>query len=428
MTAHSLEEDVKEEEDIVSNLAEPLTEVRPPSNVHLVRQPLFNAEMEVYAYELLYGEIEKPSDSENGEASQVMLNAFLDLGLETISEDCFSVIRITEDFMQGRLPLPFPPAGVILALPDSIARSGASPVPLEALTSKGYKLSLDLKHSAMLQLEGILTQVHMLRVDLSDWSSEQLESHIPTLAGQKAKLLAANVNSRAQFAQCKELGFDIFQGQFVCEPAMVSGSTLKPNRMALLNILKLLEDPDCNISDLEDLISRDITLSYKILRIINSAFYGFRRKIDSVKQAVVSLGLKVIRDWFIVISLTDIDDKPQSLMFQTLQRARMMQLLCDLIGLNKDTGFTIGLFSSIDAIMDQPMEIILKALPLSEEVTEALLEREGLLGELLDMVIRYEKGDWKNISSVGFEPSELSTYYFESMLWTRGLFEQIRTE
>jgi c-di-GMP phosphodiesterase len=124
-----------------------------------------------------------------------------------------------------------------------------------------------------------------------------------------------------------------------------------------LTILELLEDPDCAISDLESLISQDVTLSYKILRIINSAFYGFRRKIDSVKQAIVSLGLKVIRDWFIVISLTDIDDKPHSLIFQTLQRARMMQLLADVLGLNMDTGFTVGLFSSIDATYESDLTV-----------------------------------------------------------------------
>lgn len=276
--------------------------------------------------------------------------------------------------------------------------------------------------------EDILEHIHMLKVDLSVWSRDQLAVFIPELLGRDVKLAATNVNTQDEQAYCQELGFEFFQGQFVSEPVMVSGNTLKPSRMALLNILKLLEDPDCDISDLEELISQDITLSYKILRIINSAFYGFRRKIDSVKQAVVSLGLKVIRDWFIVISLTDIDDKPESLMFQTLQRARMMQLLSDVMGLNKDTGFTIGLFSSIDAIMDQPMEVILKSLPLSDEITDALLDREGLLGELLDIVIRYEQGDWKNINSVGFEASELSTYYFESMIWTRGLFEQIKAE
>lgn len=427
MTAHLLKKGEKNEEEPVSNLSEPLIEVRSPSNTHLVRQPIFAESLEVYAYELLYGEIDKVAATDSSEASQVMLNAFLDIGLDVISEDCLSVISVTEDFVQGRLPLPFPPDDVVLELPESMSRPGISLVPLEALAAKGYKLTLAVNEPAV-ELQEILNHIYMLKIDLAVWSKEQLESFIPKFVNQDVKLLATNIDTRDDFQYCKDLGFELYQGQFVSEPVVVSGSTLKPNRMALLNILKLLEDPDCDISDLESLISQDITLSYKILRIINSAFYGFRRKIDSIKQAVVSLGLKVIRDWFIIISLTDIDDKPQSLMFQTLQRARMMQLLSDVMGLNKDTGFTIGLFSSIDAIMDQPMEIILKALPLSHEITDALLEREGLLGELLDIVIRYEKGDWKNINSVGFEASELSTYYFESMLWARGLFEQIKTD
>ncbi|MBL4580971.1 MAG: HDOD domain-containing protein [Gammaproteobacteria bacterium] len=410
----------------MSNLAEPLVEARPPSNVHIVRQPLLNTDMEVYAYDLLYGEVEPAKVSWSNESCEIMLSVFLDIGLKVISEDCPSVISITEDFVYGRLPLPFPPDDVVLELPSSLYSRDMSLVPLEALCAKGYKLSL-VASDPLDELEGILEYIYMLKVDLEVWSKEQLEFSIPKYLSSNVKLVATNVNTRDEQEYCQALGFELFQGRFVSEPVVVSGSTLKPSRMALLNILKLLEDPDCDISDLEDLISQDITLSYKILRIINSAFYGFRRKIDSVKQAVVSLGLKVIRDWFIVISLADIDDKPESLMLQTLQRARMMQLLSDVMGLNKDTGFTIGLFSSIDAIMDQPMEMILKSLPLSNEITEALLEREGLLGELLDIVIRYERGDWKNINNVGFEASELSTYYFESMLWARGLFEQIKT-
>jgi len=427
MTTYPVPSNENKEEEIVSNLAEEIVEARPPSNVHIVRQPLLDTGMEVFAYNLLYGNVEPPEISWSNESCQIMLNVFLDIGLKVISEDCPSVIVITDDFVYGRLPLPFPPGNVVLELPGNLPMTDMSLVPLEALCAKGYKLSLSANDPSA-ELEEILKHIYMLKIDLCIWSKEQLELSIPKFLLLGVKLVAINVNTRDEQTYCQELGFEIFQGDFVSEPVVVIGNTLKPSRIALLNILKLLEDPNCDISDLETLISQDITLSYKILRIINSAFYAFRRKIDSVKQAVVSLGLKVIRDWFIVISLTDIDDKPQSLMFQTVQRARMMQLLADVMGLNKDTGFTIGLFSSIDAIMDQPMETILKALPLSHEITEALLEREGLQGELLDIVIRYEKGDWKNIDSVGLEASELSTYYFESMLWARGLFEQIKAD
>ena len=425
--AEPLENSANEEEEPVLSLAEPLVEIKSPTNAHVVRQPVFDNETEVYAYELLYGEMEQDGHAASDNCSQLLLNAFVDIGLETISQDRLSIIRITEDFLEGRLPLPFPANDVVLELPENVDGPGKSMAPLEDLRKRGFKLAY-AAHDSEAEIGELLNYIDLLKIDLLGWNKVQLESSVPKFRDHNIKLLANNVNTRDELTYCQELGFDLYQGQFISEPAIVSGGTLKPSRMALLNILKVLEDPDCDISVLEELISQDITLSYKILRIINSAFYGFRRKIESVKQAVVSLGLKVIGDWFIIISLTDIDDKPQCLMFQTLQRARMMQLLADVVGLNKDTGFTIGLFSSIDAIMDQPMETILKALPLAPEITEALLEREGMLGELLNIVIHYEKGDWNYINNVGFETSELSTYYFESMVWARGLFEQIKKE
>lgn len=424
MDTDHLREGEIEEEETVSNLAESIEEMWTPTNAHLVRRPILDVDMGVFAYELLYADAQ---GNENSDSSEVLLAAFLDIGLEAVSEDKLSLIEISEEFVSGELPLPFSPSGVVLQVPLESIQSSSSKAALKKLTSQGFRLALAWSDPAFV-VDEFLDEIFLLRIDLDKWDGEQLEKQVPKYLEQGVRILAANVDTRDQLASCQEMNIDLFQGQFVNEPALVSGSTLKPNRMALLNILKLLEDPDCDISDLEELISQDITLSYKILRIINSAFYGFRREIDSVKQAVVSLGLKVIRDWFIIISLTDIDDKPQSLMFQTLHRARMMQLLSEVMGLNKDTGFTIGLFSSIDAIMDQPMETILKALPLSNEISEALLERGGMLGELLNIVTHYEKGEWKYLNSAGFEASELSTYYFESMHWTRDLFEQIKTD
>lgn len=426
-TTSLLLNDEQEEDEHVSNLAEPMEVVAPSSNTHIVRRPILNKDMDVYAYDLLYGECGEGEDQGSSDSSQLMLNAFLDIGIDTIAEDHISIVKITRDFMEGKLPLPFPSCDVALELPDDAFKHGPCAAALESLATKGFMIAYRITEPGE-DLAEYMEHIDLLKIDLEVWSREQMAELVPELLNRRVRLLATNVNTREELAYCEYLGLEHFHGRFISEPVIVSGSTLKPNRVALINILQILEDPDCDITALEELIVRDVTLSYKILRIINSAFYGFRRKIESVKQAVVSLGLKVIRDWFVVISLTDIEDKPQVLMFQCLQRARMLQLLTETVGLNKDTGFTIGLFSSIDAIMDQPMDVILQALPLSDEITEALLQREGTLGELLDIVIRYESGDWNYINSVGFEPSELSTYYFESMCWTRGLFEQIKSE
>lgn len=400
------------------------------SGLCMARQPIFDIAMNVYAYELLHGEPEDPAandDDDNTASCQVIINAFLDMGIESISDNLPSYIKVTHDFLVGKLPLPFPPQSIVLEIPTSLEATKEVLAGIKHFADEGFMLALD--EFAFGDAESpILDLVDIVKVDIRRCDTSALSDGVSSMEKHGVRLIADNVDNQEELGLCQAAGFTHFQGNFISTPAAVSGNVLKPNRMALMNILKLLEDPNCDISDLEELISQDVTLSYKILRIINSAYYGFRRKIDSVKQAVVSLGLKVIRDWFIVISLTDIDDKPQELIFLTLQRARMMQSLSEMMCLNKDTGFTTGLFSSIDAIMDRSMDSILEALPLSTDISEALLTREGKYGELLEIVLHYERGDWGYISRAGFETGELSTFYFEAMYWARSLFEQIKSD
>ncbi len=413
----------------VSTAAEEIEIKKPPRDLCLARQPIFDASMIVYAYELLHSPPGRDSEQDidpSASSAQVLINAFLDIDIEDVSNNLPSFISVSRDFLVRRLPLPFPPQSLVLEIPASIEIDIALLEGLRFFAEEGFKLALTGFRFEQ-QPCRLLGMVDYVKIDVSGYTPQELLAGVGKLPGKGLILIAQQVETKAVFQQCHDVGFKFFQGSFISKPEVMSGNVLKPNRLAVLKMLKLLEDPNSSFSMLEEIISQDVTLSYKILRIINSAYYGFRRKIESVKQAVVALGLKVIRNWFILISLTDIDDKPQELMQLTLLRARMMQSLTNAMGLNKDTGFTIGLFSSIDAIMDQPMAEILEKLPLSEEISEALLHREGIFGQMLNIVLHYEKGDWAFIKSSGFEMSELSTFYFEAMYWSRGLIEQIKS-
>lgn len=163
-----------------------------------------------------------------------------------------------------------------------------------------------------------------------------------------------------------------------------------------------------------------------MLRIVNSAFYNMKREIESVKQAVVVLGLDTVRDWMVIIMLTDIDDKPSELIALCLQRAKTMQLLATDYKLSPDSCFTIGLLSSIDAILDQPMETILTELPLSTEITEALLTSSGQAGSMLGAIKAFERGEWEFVVKSAFNAKKISECYLQSIVWTRDLYEQIK--
>lgn len=407
----------------MQNLAENTDTYSSRKNIFIARQPIFDADLNVQAYELLFRD-EDTSVANIGDgnmaSSQVMINAFLEIGIDTISDNRISFINLTRDFIVGQLPLPVAPNAVVIEILEDITVDDELLTALKSFSAQGFSLALD-DYVFTEDKKPLFEIVDIVKIDIMDCDRETFVSDVRALQKCNVKLLAEKVETREDFELCRSLDFDFYQGYFISRPEVIRGQALKPSRVALLEILTMLEDPNCDVTVLENLISQDVTISYKILRIINSSFFGFRRKIDSVKQAVVSLGLKAIRDWFVILALTNIDDKPRELIMLTLVRARMMQILANKKGLNPDPCFTTGLFSSIDAIMDQPMDEILKELPLSSEISMALTKKEGDVGELLSLVLNYERGYWSEVTNCGISADDLSSAYLESMAWATEL-------
>lgn len=399
----------------------------PLSNIFVARQPIFDADLNVYAYELLFRSSNSgPANVTDGNAasSQVMINAFLDIGIDAISGGHLSFINLTRDFIVGQLPLPLPPETVVLEILEDIDVDEELLNALKVFSAHGYTIALD-DYVFTADKAPLFDIIDIIKIDFLECDKRRLATEVERLKAYNIKLLAEKVETQAEFKLCKSLGFDYFQGFFISKPKVLSGRSLKPNRISLMKILSVLQSKDCDITELEALISQDVSISYKILRIINSALYNLRREIESIKQAIVALGLKTISDWLTVIMLTDINDKPPELIFLCLQRARMMHSLCEASGLNRDAGFTVGLFSSLDAIMDQPMDKVLDELPLAGEITAALLNREGKLGDLLADVIHYERGEWQAINADKSMSEELSKHYLESLAWATELVRQL---
>jgi EAL and modified HD-GYP domain-containing signal transduction protein len=395
--------------------------------IFVARQPIFDTHSNVFAYELLYRSGNTATAGVidgNAASSQVILNAFVDMGIEEICQSKPAFLNLTLDFLYGKLPLPLPPGELVLEVLEDIEVTDELVEALKGFAEKGYTLALD-DYAFDGDREALIECVDIIKLELPAFEPEVLKTEVARLKKYDVKLLAEKVETHEEFELCRELGFDYFQGYYFSKPKVISGQAIRPNRLPILRALAILQDPDCNINELEQLISNDVSMSYKILRIINSALYSIPRTIDSVKQAITALGLKAIREWMVIITLTDVDDKPQELVSLCLQRARMMQLLAGSQQLNPDVGFTTGLFSSIDALMDQKMEDVLSELPLAKEVVGALLRREGKLGLLLDSVIQFEKGDWDTLKCSDKGLQALQESYTESLQWSQELFSQL---
>jgi EAL and modified HD-GYP domain-containing signal transduction protein len=395
--------------------------------VFVGRQAIFDRQREVFGYELLYrdGQANRAQVVDGDEATaMVMVNTFLELGIDQIAGTAQAFINLTGNFFLSHHYEVLPTKNVVLEVLESIE---PTPLVMQALVQArehGYQIALDDfvvrdSHRALLDVADIV------KVDILALTSQQLLEQIHVLKQYPVRLLAEKVEDQDVFALCHELGFEYFQGYFFCKPQIVEGVKLSTNRMAIVLLLAKLQDPDIQIKDLEDLVKNDLSLSLKLLRYVNSASVGLPRAVDSIAQAVGMVGTERMQQWASLLVLANTGGKPSELMRIALIRGRMCQELSRLQGRSASQGFTVGLFSVLDAYFDCEMKQLLADLPLSSEIRVALIERQGLLGEILTCVMFYERGEWDKIENSRFEPQVLREEYFQSAEWAKEVMSTI---
>lgn len=390
-------------------------------NVFVGRQPIYDRNKQVVAYELLYRSDQSASEAGvtcgDSATAEVIINTFLELGLESLVGNHTAFINLTRSFITGERPLPFSNKQVVLEVLEDIAVDTAVVKGLTALVLRGYTIALD-DFIYRPELEPLIKLAKIIKIDVLNMSSQQIAEQVARLRPFKAKLLAEKVESYEVLSTCHDLGFDYFQGYFFCKPNIVAGRALSANRLVILNLLAKLQNPEIDIKELEALIVQDVALTYRLLRYINSAFFGLRREVESVQRALVYIGIKAIRNWVSLLLMSRIDDKPQELINVALIRARMCEQLARHMQLEgEEQYFTIGLLSVIDAMMDQPMEKLLDAIPLATHIKDALLSGEGKGGLILTSVIHYIEGNWTALEGSPIEPDTLRNTYLEALAW-----------
>jgi EAL and modified HD-GYP domain-containing signal transduction protein len=390
-------------------------------DVYVGRQPIYDRQLEVYAYELLFrsGEVNQARVMDGDQAtSQVILNTFMEIGLETIVGPKLAFINLTRDFILQDYSFVFPAGRVVMEVLEDIPVDTELLTAVRRLSTQGYLIALDdfIYHE---RLQPLVELADIIKVDILALDQRALQEHVATLRQYKVKLLAEKVETQDHFKYCRDLGFDYFQGYFFCKPEVIRGQRVPANRMTTLQLLVKLQDPETDFAELEAIISRDVSLSYKLLRVVNSAFYAMPQKVDSLRHALLRLGTRQIATWISLILLSRIDDKPHELMVTAMVRAKMCELLAQALKHpNKDRFFTVGLFSALDALMNSPMEEILISLPLSNDITSALLHNVGVLGDALRCVLAYERGDWEAVNCYGVDGSTITEAYLQAITWT----------
>jgi c-di-GMP phosphodiesterase len=400
------------------------------STIYLARQPIFDIAMEVHAYEILFRNSEKNAafiSDGNKATSTLITNTFVEMGLDEIADNRIAFINMTRDFLVGKLPLPVEPGKVVLEILEDISADAESIAGVRALAGKGYTLALDDFVMSDMNKD-LIPYASVIKVDIRPFDTAGLQQQVGKLKPYNVKLLAEKVETREEYALCRQLGFTLFQGYFFSKPTMFSGKQVPASHLAVLEILAKLQSPECNLKELETAISYDVGISYKLLRIINSSYYNLNKKVESIQHALVILGLKTLKSWITVIALSSVDDKPRELITMTLIRAKMCESLAQQFGCKPDAAFIVGLFSLLDILLDQPLAYLLLNLPLAEDIVEGLMHRKGQTGQLLNFVIDYEQGDWGKACTAQhtLTHNDAVTAYLTALQWTRKISEHLQ--
>ena len=392
------------------------------------RQPIYRQGVDVFAYELLYRNSDlNEAVFTNGDraTAQVLLNTFLEIGLDQVVGPNLAFVNIPRSFLLSDYCSSLPKDRVVLEILEDCVPDKPLINSLSSLAKKGYQIALD-DFSYSEWFRPLLEISNIVKLDIQAQSRESISGQIASLRQYDLKILAEKVKPHEEFDFCKKLGFDYYQGYFFCKPNIVSGEKLPFNRVAALRLVAKLQDPKATMAEIEQTVGQDVAVSYKLLRYVNSATNAVKRKIESIRHAVTLVGTKRIRSWASLIMFAGMDDKPRELMITAIVRARM----CEQLGTamrqqNGDQFFTVGLFSVLDALLDHPMAEALELLPFAEEIHNAISDHAGLMGAALHCVLAYERGDWNETVCRNLDHETIRDAYMNSVGWTRAMMSEL---
>ncbi len=390
--------------------------------VHVGRQPIFDGKNAVHGYELLFraGEDALDSGPTPGDlaTTQVIVNTFTEFGLDRLVADRRAFVNVTRPFVVGTMPIPFDPQRAVLEILESIPADDAVLRGCAELADQGYALALDDFAWEPERLP-LLHLADYVKVVTKGMDRTALRIALERIKGYGALAIAEHVEDDETLQICRELGYDLFQGHALLRPDVVSAQSVSPSHVSCLQLMARLADPDISVVDVEDVVRTDLALNYRVLRAANAASTGLARRVESIRDALVLLGLQRLRSWLLLMVLADSGSPNEEALSTAMTRARTCELLAaELRGVRPESAFVVGVLSGLDLVLGIPMTAVTERLPLADDLRAALVDRKGPLGQVLDAVLAYERGDDAAVAAAPFDAFELSRAYLSAVGWS----------
>ena len=399
----------------------------------IARQPVFNTDESIWGYELLFRAALEHDTARitNGQSatSQVIIDGYSAIK-STVSDEHKILINYPRTMILTGAPLLLPKEHCIVEILETVKPEKKILSALEHIKSRGYTLALD-DFVGEPGFEPFLEIADIVKVDVLGMSQEKIEQVYGELGKYDFKILAEKVEDQGVFDFTKSLGFDLFQGFFFARPVIIPGRKLTTNQATKIHLLKELFSSEYEVSKISTIITTDVSLSYRLLKYINSASFGFRHKVKSINQAITLLGRDQLSRWLKVIIMSDLNTSPKGkeLAYMSVLRGRFLELLSQK-GKHgpypSETMFMLGLFSLLDAMLGIPMNSLLEDLPLDQELKEALAGETNDATPWVSLLSAYDLANWSEVSNyikdLNFPPGLLTTTRTEAMTWAKQLF------
>ncbi|MEM7365105.1 MAG: EAL domain-containing protein [Pseudomonadota bacterium] len=400
-----------------------------PAHMHalsVARQPIFDCDQRVYAYELLFRDgVTSAFPNVSGEqaTNSVLMSSYVDIGLEQIAGSSRVFVNFTEETLLSQLPMAFPTDKLVVELLESIEPTDEVIEACRSLRHDGYTLALD-DFEYDVRFEPLLSLSSIVKLDFLITPLEQIESMALDFKSRGHALLAEKVETAEQFQWALERGFDYFQGFFFSRPEVIQKNGLKSVKVHLLQLLAEISKPDFDLDAIEALVTKDVSTSYRLLKYVNSAGRRTTSEISTIRHAIMMMGARDLRNFVGMVLTADLAaNKPLELTRLALIRARQLELIGKACAPGRDHSefFLLGLFSLLDAMLDVDMDSVLAQLPLSNDLKEALLGSDGAMTGYLELTRAFERGDWHALvqwhEALGISQSDTASTYVDALAW-----------
>jgi EAL and modified HD-GYP domain-containing signal transduction protein len=395
----------------------------------LARQPILDRQRHLHGYELLYRSGLTRNEFDGTEAAaatqQVISSTLLSIGMENVLCGKKAFLNFDHRLLSDGMHLSLPRQTTVIEILETVEPTPELIALCRSIRNDGYTIALD-DFVAGPQFEPLLDLARLIKVDVQATSRVEQERLLRTYQPRGIALLAEKVETHEEFEWSRMAGYDYFQGYFFARPSIIHSRQVPTSKLNCLRLMSEMQKADLDFKRLEDLIRIDVALTYKLLRYVNSALFDRPDEVQSIERALIIVGSENIRRWVALATLSMLaTDKPGELTTLSIVRARFCERLMQLAGIPlENEGFLMGMFSLLDALLDQPLNQALRSAGIGPDIAQALsgaAPEEDRLSTIYRLTRCYEQGDWDAVEKLahacGLPATDVGNAYIEATLW-----------